>query len=133
MRAALTLTARSRLFALRFARARVVWLAPILALLEASGAGAPANAHGFGQRYELPLPLDLYLFGAATVVALSFVLFGLLLRGLTPAQAGPRRDLLVGRVGGMLAHPLVMLALRLVMLALFVLTLLAGFLGDQNP
>src|SRR5262245_40792692 len=119
MRAALTLTARSRLSALRFARARVVRLAPILALLEGFGARAPANAHGFGQRYELPLPLDLYLFGAATVVALSFVLFGLLLRGSTSAQAGPRRDLLAGPVGGMLAHPLVILALRLVVLALF--------------
>src|SRR5262245_30999980 len=133
MRAALTLTERSRLFALRFARARIVWLASILALMGASRAGTPAYAHGFGQRYELPLPLGLYLFAAATVVALSFVLFGLLLRGSTPAQPSPRRDLLVGRVGGMLAHPLVILALRLVMLALFVLTLLAGFLGDQNP
>ena len=121
------------MFALRFARARIVWLAPILALLEASGAGAPANAHGFGQRYELPLPLDLYLFGAATVVALSFVLFGLLLRGSTSAQAGPRRDLLANPIGAMLAQPRVILALRLVVLALFVLTLLAGFLGDQNP
>src|SRR5262245_29433560 len=133
MRAALTLTARSRLFALRFARARIVWLAPILALLDASGARAPAHAHGFGQRYELPLPLDLYLFGAATVVALSFVLFGLLLRGSTPAHAGPRRDLLANPIGAMLAQPRVILALRLVVLALFVLTLLAGFLGDQNP
>jgi hypothetical protein len=104
----------------------------MLALM-ASGACAPANAHGFGQRYELPLPLGLYLFGAATVVALSCVLFGLLLRGPTPAQAGPPRPLPAGPIAGMLSHPLVILALRLGVLALFVLTLLAGFLGDQNP
>jgi hypothetical protein len=121
------------LFALRFARARVLWLAPILALMAASGACAPAIAHGFGQRYELPLPLGLYLFGAATVVALSFVLFALLLRGATPVQPSPRRDLLAGPVGRVLGHRLVILALRLLVLALFVLTLLAGFLGEQNP
>ena len=43
-------------------------------------AAAPACAHGFGQRYDLPLPLPLYLFGAAAVVALSFVVFGLFVR-----------------------------------------------------
>jgi hypothetical protein len=121
------------LFALRFARVRVVWFASILALVAASDACTPTYAHGFGQRFELPLPLELYLFGAATVVALSFVLFGLLLHEAKPAQAGPGRDLLSGPVGRMLGHPLTALAVRLVVLALFVLTLLAGFLGDQNP
>ena len=51
------------------------------------GASTPASAHGFGQRYELPLPLALYLFGAAAVVALSFVVFGLFVR----RASAPRR------------------------------------------
>jgi len=49
------------------------WVATCAAV--AFCAATPAAAHGFGQRYELPLPLSLYLFGAAAVVALSFVVF----------------------------------------------------------
>ncbi len=52
-------------------------------------ASTPACAHGFGQRYELPLPLGLYLFGAAAVVALSFVVFALFVR--RPAAAAVAR------------------------------------------
>ena len=39
-----------------------------------------ALAHVFGARYELPLPLWFWLMGAGTIVALSFVLAGVLLR-----------------------------------------------------
>ena len=122
--------ARPRLSASRFARASAaaLRLALVLAL-----ADAPAHAHGFGQRYELPLPLGLYLFGAAAVVALSFVVFGLFVRGAPQAEAHLRKDLLAGPVGRVLGHPVSVLALRLAVLALFVVTVLAGFLGDQNP
>ena len=34
----------------------------------------PVFLHGFGQRYDLPGPLFLYLFAAAGVVVLSFVM-----------------------------------------------------------
>src|SRR5215510_5418375 len=130
MRAAVTLTARPRLSASKFARARVtpVWLTSVLALAASVGACTPAHAHGFGQRYELPLPLGLYLFGAAAVVALSLAIFGLFVRDRPQVQAPPRRDLLSGSFGRILGHPLVILAVRLVVVALFLLMLLAGFL-----
>src|SRR5262245_64880491 len=133
MRAALTLTARSRLFALRFARVRVFWLASSLALMQASGAGAPAHAHGFGQRYELPLPLGLYLFGAAAAVALSFVVFGLFVRRAPAPRIRPQVDLLATPLGRVIGHPAVVLTLRLAVLGLFVVTVLAGLFGDRNP
>ena len=38
---------------------------------------ALAAAHGFGQRIDLPVPLYLYLFGGGALVALSFILLGL--------------------------------------------------------
>jgi hypothetical protein len=47
-------------------------------------AGA-AFGHAFGQRYDLPIPLSLYLFGAGTVVALSFVIAALSIRLYVPA------------------------------------------------
>ena len=93
----------------------------------------PAGAHGFGQRYELPLPLSLYLYGAATVVVLSFVVFGLFVRRAHVPRPRAEIDLLATRVGRALAHPAVVLALRLAVLGLFVVTVAAGLIGDQNP
>ncbi len=110
----------------RFAHASLV--------VAACAAATPADAHGFGQRYELPLPLGLYLFGGAAAVALSFVVFGLFVRR---AAAAPRSraelDLLAGPFGRILSHRGVLLALRLAVLALLVVVVLAGLLGDQNP
>lgn len=52
--------------------------------------------HGFGQRYDLPIPLAIYLFAAAGVVVLSFVMVVLLAgeRLGAEAVAHPRRPLL---------------------------------------
>jgi hypothetical protein len=92
-----------------------------------------ADAHGFGQRYELPLPLSLYLFGAAAVVALSFVVFGLFVRGGPSPQERRELDLSATTLARVAGHPAALLALRLAVLALFIVTVLAGLIGDQNP
>jgi hypothetical protein len=94
---------------------------------------SPAIAHGFGQRYELPLPLAFYLFGGAAAVALSFVVFGLFAGRGAGRAPHPHRDLLARPVGRALAHPLVVLGVRLLGVGLFALIVLAGFLGEQNP
>jgi hypothetical protein len=97
-------------------------------------AAAPsAAAHGFGQRYELPLPLSLYVFGAAAVVALSFVVFGLFVRGAHGPRARRGRDLLATHPGRMLACPAIIASVRLAGLALFIVTVLGGLIGNQNP
>ena len=91
----------------------------------------PAGAHGFGQRYELPLPLSLYLFGAAAVVALSFLMFSLLpRRAHAPAHAA-KVDLLTGPLGR--AAPIAASVLKTAIFALFILTIIAGLIGNQNP
>ena len=94
---------------------------------------APASAHGFGQRYDLPLPLSLYLYGAAAVVVATFVIVGLFVRHTAEARHRPRRDLLGHAAGKIVAHPGVILLLKLAAAALFVVTVMAGFIGDQNP
>ena len=93
----------------------------------------PASAHGFGERYDLPLPLALYLYGTAAVVALSFAVVGFFVRHTARASEYPRLDLLAHPVGTVLAHPGLILLLRLMALGLFVVTVAAGFVGDQNP
>lgn len=93
----------------------------------------PASAHGFGERYELPLPLSLYLYGAAAVVVFSFVVIGLFVRRPSRAYAFPRFDLSAHPVGRMLSHPGLAAAVKLVALGLFIVTVSAGFIGNQNP
>jgi hypothetical protein len=110
------------------------WTAAAVWSVAASGAGAvPAAAHGFGQRYELPLPLTLYLYGAATVVLLSFAVFAFFVRRSPIRRTGARVDLLAGSIGRVIGHRAIALLLRLGVLALFVVVILAGLIGEQNP
>jgi hypothetical protein len=94
---------------------------------------APASAHGFGQRYDLPLPLYLYLYGTAAVVVVTFVIIGLFVRRLGEVPHRPRHDLLAHAAGKIVAHSGVILLLKLIAAGLFVVTVTAGFIGDQNP
>jgi hypothetical protein len=115
------------------AASRTLGAAACLAL----GAATPVAAHGFGQRYDLPLPLPLYLFGAAAVVALSFVVFGLFARHVRATPRARHVDLLATAPGRAIAQsalvPAVALLVRLAALGVFIVTILAGFIGDQNP
>ncbi|MGF1609703.1 MAG: hypothetical protein ACFCUQ_09930 [Kiloniellales bacterium] len=105
--------------------------APAAALTILPGA-RPAQAHAFGPRYDLPLPLDLYLAGAGAAVALSFVIMAFVFRG-RPTHSGQLRiDLLRFRPLRALLHPLTICGLQCLSLALFVLILIAGFLGTQD-
>jgi hypothetical protein len=92
-----------------------------------------AFAHGFGQRYDLPVPLWLYLLGAGAAVLLSFVVIGIFVRG-TPGLSGyPRFNLLSTPVGRILSHPVLLFGCKLLSVGFFVLVILTGLLGWQNP
>jgi hypothetical protein len=93
----------------------------------------PAAAHGFGQRYDLPLPLSLYLFGTAAAVILSFVVVALFAKHTPGARGYPRLDLGAYRLGRCLAHPVLRSLPKLIAVALFILTVTAGFIGNQDP
>jgi len=106
----------------------------ILALIAAAcGIATPAGAHGFGQRYDLPLPLSLYLFGTAAAVVFSFAVAGLFVRHPFPLHRYPRVNLSAFSIGRIVAGRAARVALKLVALGLFVVTVAAGFFGDQNP
>jgi hypothetical protein len=94
---------------------------------------APASAHGFGQRYDLPLPLYLYLYGTAAVVVVTFVIVALFVRRADAANRSPRLDLSGHAAGKIISHPGPVLLLRLLATGLFLVTVAAGFIGDQNP
>jgi hypothetical protein len=89
-------------------------------------ASSSAWAHGLGQRYDLPLPLWLYLAGAASAVAASFVLFAAF-RNHRP-RLSARACSVTGTVPRWLA-----VALQALGLAVFALVIAAGLFGNQNP
>jgi hypothetical protein len=118
----------------KFSRASAnAWLFLVTAAPAACGLAAPASAHGFGQRYDLPLPLSLYLYGTAAVVVVTFAIVGFFVRHTPEERHRPRFDLLGHAAGRIIAHPGVILLLKLVAAGLFVVTVTAGFVGDQNP
>ncbi|MEK6710859.1 MAG: hypothetical protein AABZ64_09800 [Nitrospinota bacterium] len=113
-------------------RAAKRWLAAGGAVL-AWGAPAPALAHAFEKRYDLPIPLEMFLAGAGLAVALSFIVMGFFVRSGGRHFDYPRFDLLRLAPFRLLAHRSVRLAARGFSAAAFLLILLAGFLGEQNP
>src|SRR5262249_35854869 len=115
------------------ATARRALLAAGAAAAATAAAITPAAAHGFGQRYDLPLPLSLYLAGTAIAVVVTFLIFALFVRQVAHTESYPRLDLAGTALGRLLASPALVLPIRLASLALFVIMVLAGFVGDQNP
>ena len=113
---------------------RFNWLLAVTAALVLGLTLQPAYAHGFGERYDLPVPLYLYVTGAGLAVVLSFAAIGYFLRG----AARPRRLSYFQPVSTacgirLLAHPVLLLAVKAASVALFLLTLAAGALGSQAP
>ena len=111
---------------------RVLLHAPFSAVAAAWWA-TPASAHGFGQRYDLPIPLSFYLVGVAAAVVVSFVVVGLFVRGAPRLRTYPRIDLMRTPLGRWIASPSLALVLKLLALAGLIITIVAGFRGDQNP
>ena len=110
----------------------MILLRTFAASLAATLMATPAWAHGFGQRYDLPIPLSFYLAGAAATVIVSFVIVGLVC-----TRSAARRDPPAHRSPRQSAHaplaPGVALVLKLVALAVFIVTVVAGLRGDPNP
>jgi hypothetical protein len=94
----------------------------------------PALAHGFGQSYDLPLPLWLYLYGAGAAVLVSFVPISLFAGGAKVEPYDyPRFDLFrITPLRVVLTSRVLLLGLRLLSVLLFVLVIVAGFVGRQS-
>jgi hypothetical protein len=93
----------------------------------------PAHAHGFGQRYDLPLPLSFYLTGACLTIVATFLIVGLLVRDIPQERVYPRLDLGQLGLGQSVALEMLAYTLKLFGLALFIVTIMAGFRGQQDP
>ena len=92
-----------------------------------------AGAHGFGQRFDLPLPLWLWLTGAGATIVLTFAMIAVFVREKTFHAECPRLNLARFGFFRAIAHPGVVALVRLLAVALFVLSLCAGAFGVQSP
>ena len=100
-----------------------------------SSLARPAFAHGFGQTYDLPLPLRLYLWGAGAAVLISSVPISLFAGGARSEEpyGYPRFDVLhISSLRAVLTSRALLLGLKLASVALFLLVIVAGFIGGQG-
>ena len=116
-------------------RRRAITLTLALLLLVSAWPGtSTAFAHGLGQSTDLPIPRWLFVFGAGAAVLLSFIPISQLGDERRAPRGYPRFDLLrVGPLRALLAARPFLFGLRLLSVALFVLVVLSGLLGRQDP
>ncbi len=111
-----------------------IWKIPLAIVVVGLGlATQPAYAHGFGERYDLPVPLWLYITGAGATVAVSFVVIGFFIRGTPGLRGYSTFDLLQWKIGRRFVLPILRFLLKVTSVAMFVLVVVAGLLGNQKP
>lgn len=92
------------------------------------------HAHGFGERYNIPVPLWLYLYGAAAVVILSFILIGAVIGKMSSKSDYWRHDLLQHRrLKQVLENQVLLSFVKAVSLGLFLLLIATALFGNQSP
>ena len=94
---------------------------------------ALAHAHGFGERHELPLPLAVYLASAGLTIIVTFLAMAWFSRKATGVGEGFRFNLLTTASGRVLASAPTLFVVRLAAVALFIVVVAAGLLGNQSP
>jgi hypothetical protein len=105
----------------------------VFALLVIAWPG-PAFAHGFGQRQDIPLPFWLYLFGMNAVILATFVMIALSFEDRRVPYQYPRVDLLrIDLPHAVFNSKTLLIGLRVLSVALFLLVVFSGLLGKQAP
>src|SRR5262245_7096090 len=89
--------------------------------------GTAAHGHALAQRYDLPLPLGYFLVAAGLAVAVSFVILALFWRHEKSRAADARRRSIQGEIPRS-----VVVACRIIGVALLALIVAAGLIGNQS-
>ena len=105
-----------------------------LSLLALAAGATSAYAHGFGQRTELPVPLSYFLLGSGVVVALSFAVMGLFVKGTDGGGSYWRFDLLRFRfLRAILTNKALGGLVKLFSVFLLAAVIVTGLFGTQTP
>src|SRR5262249_360468 len=78
-------------------------------------------------------PLSLYVTGACAAIVLTFLIVGLFVRNVPRAQGYPRVDLSIHGLGRLCALPGPAFILKFCGLVIFIITIIAGFRGQDDP
>ena len=94
----------------------------------------PALAHGFGERYDLPVPLNLFIFGAALTVGISFIVIAFFVKSSTSNIRYFKYNLLsIGAIAKVLTSNLFACVVKALSVGIFILVIVAGIIGSSNP
>ncbi len=91
------------------------------------------GAHGFGERYDLPVPLNWYLFGAGSVVAISFLLVSVFFRIVGSHDRVYNLSIGSSFQFQVLVFRLFVPLVKFVSSALLLFMLFGGFVGSVEP
>ncbi len=105
----------------------VVGLSPLFLFPE------PTSAHSFGKLYNLPVPFWMYLYGGVAAIVASFLVIGYFINKTKANDTYPTFDLSrFGFFRSFTSYRFVT-ALKIVSVFLFLLTIIAGFVGTDLP
>ena len=90
-------------------------------------------AHAFGQQYNLPVPFWLYLYGAAAAIVASFILISYFSSNKKISSHYPSLELSKYRAFKLLSSGTVISCLGILTVFLFILAILTGLFGTDNP
>lgn len=94
---------------------------------------SPVSAHAFGQLYTLPIPIWLYLFGGGAALIVSFLIIGFFFNQHKLGFNYPQIDLTKVGTIRFIFNPFLKKLLQTFSLFFFAITILAGFIGSQQP
>lgn len=96
-------------------------------------APSPASAHSFGALYNLPVPFWMYLYGGVGAIVASFLVIGYFLNEKKKDTTYKTITLTKYRAIAVLSNYRAITIYKAVGVFLFLLTILAGFIGNQFP
>lgn len=92
----------------------------------------PAFAHAFGQKYTLPIPAWLYIYGAAATLMVSFLIIGFFVNQSKKDAKTPSINISKSSLVGIFSGYCFVKIAKFAALALFLLTLISGLVGEDN-
>ena len=98
------------------------------------------SAHGFGERYDLPIPLNYFLIGSSLTIIISFILIGIFIKqkniaNLFHENLDPykKQNFLSRKLAFNKFSKILINLLKTVSVILFLLTIISGSIGNQDP
>ena len=90
-------------------------------------------AHGFGERYDLPIPLTYFLVGGSVTILFSFLILIVFFN--KEYKINHNKSLLIFKENTLSKIPSVLFknALKILSVSLFLLTIISGYIGSNNP